>query len=73
MINLKIMQFDQSIIKIIENAKADNIPIAALYLSLNNILNSVYTEMGKEIQKEYSESPLSKEALPSGEPIIKEV
>lgn len=71
MINLKIMQFDKTLMKVIENAVADGVPEASIYLSLTNALNTVNTALSKKIQEEYAVSQNS--AAQSGEPVVTDI
>ena len=70
MINSKIMQFEQAIMKIIQMYRNDGVPEAAIYLALTNATHNVMVEMNKKIQEEYKEANTAEKV---GEPIVEEL
>lgn len=70
MINSKIMQFEQAIMKIIQMYRNDGVPEAAIYLALTNATHNVMVEMNKKIQEEYKEVNTAEKV---GEPIVEDL
>lgn len=70
MINSKIMQFEQAIMKIIQMYRNDGVPEAAIYLALTNATHNVMVEMNKKIQEEYKEANTAEKV---GEPIVEDL
>lgn len=68
MLNSKILQFENTIMKVIEMSKNDGVPEAALYLALQNAINSVSSEMARRIQEEREQ-----QQNVAGEPIVEPV
>lgn len=52
MLNSRIIQLENTIMRVIEMSKNDGVPEAAIYLALKNALNSVSSEMARRIQEE---------------------
>ena len=70
MINSKIMQFEQAIMKFIQMYRNDGVPEAAIYLALTNATHNVMAEMNKKIQEEYKEANTAEKV---GEPIVEDL
>ena len=68
MLNSKILQFENTIMKVIEMSKNDGVPEAALYLALRNAINSVSSEMARRVQEEREQ-----QQNVAGEPIVEPV
>lgn len=68
MINSKIMQFEQTIMKVVEMSRNEGVPEAALYLALMNATSKVAELMNQRIQEEYANS-----AQQVGEPVVKDL
>ena len=69
MLNSKILQFENTIMKVIEMSKNDGVPEAALYLALKNAINSVSSEMARRVQEEREQQ----QNMVAGEPIVEPV
>lgn len=69
MLNSKILQFENTIMKVIEMSKNDGVPEAALYLALQNAINSVSSEMARRVQEEREQQ----QNMVAGEPIVEPV
>ena len=70
MINSKIIQFEQAIMKIIQMYRNDGVPEAAIYLALANATHNVMVEMNKKIQEEYKEANTAEKV---GEPVVEDL
>lgn len=70
MINSKIIQFEQAIMKFVEMYRNDGVTEAAIYLALTNATHNVMVEMNKKIQEEYKEVNTAEKV---GEPIVEEL
>ena len=70
MINSKIIQFEQAIMKIIQMYRSDGVPEAAIYLALTNATHNVMVEMNRKIQEEYKETNTAEKV---GEPIVEDL
>lgn len=68
MINSKIIQFEQTIMKVVEMSRDDGVPEAALYLALMNATSKVAELMNQRIQEEYANS-----AQQVGEPVVEDL
>lgn len=68
MINSKIMQFEQTIMKVVEMSCNEGVPEAALYLALMNATSKVAELMNQRIQEEYANS-----AQQVGEPVVEDL
>lgn len=68
MINSKIIQFEQTIMKVVEMSRNDGVPEAALYLALMNATSKVAELMNQRIQEEYANS-----AQQVGEPVVEDL
>lgn len=68
MINSKIIQFEQTIMKVVEMSRNDGVPEAALYLALMNATSKVAELMNQCIQEEYANS-----AQQVGEPVVEDL
>lgn len=70
MLNSKIIQFEQAIMKIIQMYRNDGVPEAAIYLALTNATHNVMTEMNKRIQEEYKQANTAEQV---GEPVVEDL
>lgn len=70
MVNSKIIQFEQTIMKVVEMARNNDVPEAALYLALTNATHDVADAMNKRIQEEYTEFNSAQKV---GEPVVEDL
>ena len=68
MLNSRIVQLENTIMRVVEMSKNDGVPEAAIYLALKNALNFVSSEMAKRIQEEREQ-----QQNVAGEPIVEPV
>lgn len=68
MLNSRIVQLENTIMRVVEMSRNDGVPEAAIYLALKNTLNFVSSEMAKRIQEEREQ-----QQNVAGEPIVEPV
>lgn len=69
MLNSRIVQLENTIMRVVEMSRNDGVPEAAIYLALKNALNFVSSEMARRVQEEREQQ----QNMVAGEPIVEPV